>query len=164
MNQRIIQDDDIRNMIDQMRNAKFNDMNPLVQNIKNHVDFESSIAREVPQVQNKIDILTQDDTPNPSMSKLLAASQNNIIQPISNNNSSSSSSGNINITPEDKVNNQQYYISIAKMCILTIAIIGVICWLVYVYIPVPYNYTVICITCAAGIASDYFYCNKCILL
>lgn len=160
MNQRIIQDDDIRNMIDQMRNAKFNDMNPLVQNIKNHVDFESSIAREVSQVQNKIDILTQDDTPNPSMSKLLAASQNNIIQSISN---SSSNSDNINIAPEDKVNNQQYYISIAKMCILTIVIIGVICWLVYVYIPVPYNYTVICITCAAGIASDYFYCNKCIL-
>lgn len=161
MNQRIIQDDDIRNMIDQMRNAKFNDMNPLVQNIKNHVDFESSIAREVSQVQNKIDILTQDDTPNPSMSKLLAASQNNIIQSISN---SSSNSDNINIAPEDKVNNQQYYISIAKMCILTIVIIGVICWLVYVYIPVPYNYTVICITCAAGIASDYFYCIKCILI
>lgn len=159
MNQRIIQDDDIRNIINQMRNAKFNDMNPLVQNIKNHVDFESSIAREVPQVQNKIDILTRDNTPDPSMSKLLAASQNNIIQPIDN----SSSNSNINVISEDKVNNQQYYISIAKICILTIAIIGIICWLVYVYVPVPYNYVVICIACAAGIASDYFYCNKCIL-
>lgn len=155
MNQRRIQDEDIRNMVDQMRNAKFNDNNPLIQNIKNHVDFESSIAREVPQVQNKIDILTQDNAPNPSMSKLLAASQNNIVQPIN---------GNTITASEVKVNNQQYYIPIAKICILTIAIIGIICWLVYMYVPNPYNYMTICIVCAAGIASDYFYCNKYIIM
>lgn len=163
MNQRTIQDDDIRNMISHMMNMKFNDKNPLIQNIKNHVDFESSIAREVPQIQNKIDILTQDNantnSQDPSMSKLLAASQNNIIQTPSN---TSDTINTVN-TPYCKVNDQQYYLSIAKICIITIVIIGVICWIAYVYIPVPYIYVVICVACAAGIASDYFYCNKIIM-
>ena len=162
MNQRLIQDDDIRCMLADMRNAKFNDINPLIQNIKNHVDFESSIAREVPQIQNKIDILTQGETnaPDPSMSKLLATSQHNIAQPIncnSNNNTNSTPA----IAAEDKVNNQQCYIPIAKICIITIIVIGIICWLAYMYISYPYNYITIIIACAIGLSSDYYVCNKC---
>lgn len=167
MNQRIIQDDDISRMITDMRNARFNDNNPLIQSIKNHVDFESSVAREIPQVQNKIDILTQDDanTPKPSMSKLLATSQHNIAQ--SNNCNNSNNNNNNNYYPditEDKVNNQECYIPIAKICILTVIIVGIICWFAYMYIPKPYNYIVICTIFAAGFASDYFYCNKYIIV
>ena len=123
-----IEEKSIMDIISTMVSAKFNNMNPLINNILNHVNYESSIEREVPNVQNKIDIITsQENDQRPSMNNLITTSQTGLQSVIP-------SQQNI----EQSVN----YITCAKIGIVTIAIVGIICWLLYVYISYPYNYII----------------------
>ena len=136
----------LNNIVTEMITAKFNNMNPLVHNILNHVNFESSIAREVPNVQSKLDILASQGQP--SMDNLIATSQTG-VQPVQQ------------VQPVQSVQSvqsvqQTNYITYAKIGIITIAIICILCVIAYMYIPEPYNYVVMCVAFAAGLASDYF--------
>ena len=71
-----IDEKSVMDIISTMVSAKFNNMNPLINNILNHVNYESSIEREVPNVQSKIDIITsQENDQQPSMNNLIATSQ-----------------------------------------------------------------------------------------
>lgn len=146
-----IEEKSIMDIISTMVSAKFNNMNPLINNILNHVNYESSIAREVPNVQSKIDIITsQENDQQPSMNNLIATSQSG-LQPV---------------TPPPQQVVQQVvqqpinYITCAKIGIITLAIAGIICWILYMYIPKPYNYISMCVVFAAGLASDFFILKK----
>ena len=145
----------LNNIVTEMITAKFNNMNPLVHNILNHVNFESSIAREVPNVQSKLDILASQGQP--SMDNLIATSQTGVqpvqqVQPVQSVQSVQS------VQPVQSVQSVQQtnYITYAKIGIITIAIICILCVIAYMYIPEPYNYVVMCVAFAAGLASDYF--------
>lgn len=141
-----IEEKSIMDIISTMVSAKFNNMNPLINNILNHVNYESSIAREVPNVQSKIDIITsQENDQQPSMNNLIATSQSG-LQPVT--------------PPQQVVQQPINYITCAKIGIITLAIAGIICWILYVYIPKPYNYISMCVVFAAGLASDFFILKK----
>ena len=139
----------LNNIVTEMITAKFNNMNPLVHNILNHVNFESSIAREVPNVQSKLDILASQGQP--SMDNLIATSQTGVqqVQQVQDVQA---------VQPVQPVQavQQTNYITYAKIGIITIAIICILCVVAYMYIPEPYNYVVMCVAFAAGLASDYF--------
>ena len=139
----------LNNIVTEMITAKFNNMNPLVHNILNHVNFESSIAREVPNVQSKLDILASQGQP--SMDNLIATSQTG-VQPVQQVQAVQQ------VQPVQAVQQVQQtnYITYAKIGIITIAIICILCVVAYMYIPEPYNYVVMCVAFAAGLASDYF--------
>lgn len=148
-----IDEKSVMDIISTMVSAKFNNMNPLINNILNHVNYESSIEREVPNVQSKIDIITsQENDQQPSMNNLIATSQAG-LQPVHQDVSS-------NIPQQIEKSSDHQYITYAKIGIVTIAIVGIICWILYVYIPKPYNYISMCVVFAAGLASDFFILKK----
>ena len=148
-----IDEKSVMDIISTMVSAKFNNMNPLINNILNHVNYESSIEREVPNVQSKIDIITsQENDQQPSMNNLIATSQTG-LQPVHQDVSS-------NIPQQIEKSTDHQYITYAKIGIVTIAIVGIICWVLYMYIPKPYNYISICVVFAAGLASDFFILKK----
>lgn len=149
-----IEEKSIMDIISTMVSAKFNNMNPLINNILNHVNYESSIEREVPNVQSKIDIITsQENDQQPSMNNLIATSQTG-LQPVHQD------SNNNNIPQQIEKSTDYQYITYAKIGIVTIVIVGIICWILYIYIPKPYNYIVMCVVFAAGLASDFFILKK----
>lgn len=148
-----IEEKSINDIISTMVSAKFNNMNPLINNILNHVNYESSIEREVPNVQSKIDIITsQENDQQPSMNNLIATSQVG-LQPVHQDVSN-------NIPQQIEKSTDYNYITYAKIGIVTIAIVGIICWILYIYIPKPYNYIAMCVIFAAGLASDFFILKK----
>ena len=57
-----IDTNNIAEIVNDMITAKFNDHNPLINDIRNHVVIESSIEREIPQVHNKIDLIAAQQT------------------------------------------------------------------------------------------------------
>lgn len=148
----------LNNIVTEMITAKFNNMNPLVHNILNHVNFESSIAREVPNVQSKLDILASQGQP--SMDNLIATSQTG-VQPVQQVQAVQAVQPVQQVQPVQPVQQvqavqQTSYITYAKIGIITIAIICILCVVAYMYIPEPYNYVVMCVAFAAALASDYF--------
>lgn len=148
-----IDEKSVMDIISTLVSAKFNNMNPLINNILNHVNYESSIEREVPNVQSKIDIITsQESDQQPSMNNLIATSQTG-LQPVHQDVSN-------NIPQQIEKSTDHQYITYAKIGIVTIAIVGIICWVLYMYIPKPYNYISICVVFAAGLASDFFILKK----
>lgn len=129
-------------IINDMMNAKFNDQNPLIQNIKNHVNIEQSIMQEIPQVQNKIDLLQyQNYSPNTDQSTNQQYMQQENIQ-----------SPDCSIKKQDNCD----WLIMSKIGILSIAGLSIICWILYKYIKSPYNYISMAVSGAAILASDFF--------
>lgn len=136
-----------------MNNTNFNNHNPLIQDLLNHVEIESSINREIPQVQNKVDLITSQQ-------------QNN----YSNDYEDENEYENENENEDENYENDQnkYYnndktqsktINIAKLFIISLIIIAILCYIIYKYIN-KYKYIIMCCIGAAILASDYFIGKK----
>lgn len=136
--------DNLLIIVNDMINAKFNEQNPLIQNIKNHVNIEQSIMQEIPQVQNKVDLLQyQNDYQNDY--------QNNSQNDYQNNQQLTNTQENYSIQKQDK-----HLLLISKIAILTIFVLGIICWILYNYVKYPYNYISMAVSGAVLFTSDLF--------
>lgn len=147
-----ISSDKITKIVCDMNNTNFNNHNPLIQDLLNHVEIESSINREIPQVQNKVDLITSQQQNNNYSNDYDYEEENEneyenedeqIIQNEYNNNDET----------------QSKTINIAKLFIISLIIIAILCYIIYKYIN-KYKYIIMSCTGAAILASDYFIGKK----
>ena len=172
-----INSDKLFQIVSDMNNINFNNQNPLISDLLNHVEIESSINREIPQVQSKIDLITSQqfdnltNVPNNNSSYHNVTNNNSSYHNVTNNNSSypnvtNDSYNNVPVNDYSK-NEEEYYeeydeecdesntIRIAKLCIISVIIIAILCFIVYKYVN-KYKYIIMCCIGAAVLASDYF--------
>lgn len=162
-----INSDKLFQIVSDMNNINFNNQNPLISDLLNHVEIESSINREIPQVQSKIDLITSQQFDNPTnIPNVINNNYNNDSYPNVTGNSSYPNVINDSYN-NASVNEEEYYeecdeecdesntIGIAKLCIISVIIIAVLCFIVYRYVN-KYKYIIMCCIGAAVLASDYF--------
>lgn len=164
-----INSDKLFQIVSDMNNINFNNQNPLISDLLNHVEIESSINREIPQVQSKIDLITSQQFDNPininnisnNYSNVTNGSYSNVTGNSSYNNVINDSYNNVPVNEEeydeeyDEENDESNTIGIAKLCIISVIIIAVLCFIVYRYVN-KYKYIIMCCIGAAVLASDYF--------
>lgn len=165
-----INSDKLFQIVSDMNNINFNNQNPLISDLLNHVEIESSINREIPQVQSKIDLITSQQFDNPTnIPNVTNNNYPNVPSNSSYNNVTNDSYHNVtNGSYNVPVNEEEYYeeeydeecdesntIGIAKLCIISVIIIAVLCFIVYRYVN-KYKYIIMCCIGAAVLASDYF--------
>lgn len=156
-----IDTNNIAEIVNDMITAKFNDHNPLINDIRNHVVIESSIEREIPQVHNKIDLIAAQQAAigiNESYDDVdidvnINQNTNQYIHDNLNNEPQSE-----NIQTNDESHNN--IMNIAKLTIILLAIIAVVCWYIYMYVNNKYKYIMMACVVAAGLASDYYISKK----
>ena len=147
-----IDTNNIAEIVNDMITAKFNDHNPLINDIRNHVVIESSIEREIPQVHNKIDLIAAQQAAI-GIDESYDDIDVNTNQYIYDNEPQSE-----NIQTTDESHNN--IMNIAKLTIILLAIIGVVCWCIYMYVNNKYKYIIMACVVAAGLASDYYISKK----
>ena len=158
-----INSDKLFQIVSDMNNINFNNQNPLINDLLNHVEIESSINREIPQVQNKLDLITsqqnqEDNSVNnyPNSVNNYPNSVNNYPNSVNNYPNSVNNYSNSEINYEQSEENDQCNnMNIAKLCIISLIIIAILCFIVYKYID-KYKYIIMCCIGAAVLASDYF--------
>ena len=172
-----INSDKLFQIVSDMNNINFNNQNPLISDLLNHVEIESSINREIPQVQSKIDLITSQQFDNPTNINNISNNYSNVTNGSYSNVTGNSSYSNVtnssyNNVINDSYNNvpvneEEYYeeydeesdesntIGIAKLCIISVIIIAVLCFIVYRYVN-KYKYIIMCCIGATVLASDYF--------
>lgn len=146
-----ISSDKITKIVCDMNNTNFNNHNPLIQDLLNHVEIESSINREIPQVQNKVDLITSQQENNYSND-----------YDYEDENEYENEDENYENDQNKYYNNdetQSKTINIAKLFIISLIIIAILCYIIYKYIN-KYKYIIMCCTGAAILASDYFIGKK----
>ena len=147
-----IDTNNIAEIVNDMITAKFNDHNPLINDIRNHVVIESSIEREIPQVHNKIDLIAAQQAAI-GIDESYDDIDVNTNQYIYDNEPQSE-----NIQTTDESHNN--IMNIAKLTIILLAIIGIVCWCIYMYVNNKYKYIMMACVVAAGLASDYYISKK----
>ena len=166
-----INSDKLFQIVSDMNNINFNNQNPLISDLLNHVEIESSINREIPQVQSKIDLITSQqfdnptNIPNVTNNNYPNVPSNSSYNNVTNDSYPNVTNGSYNNVP---VNEEEYYeeeydeecdesntIGIAKLCIISVIIIAVLCFIVYRYVN-KYKYIIMCCIGAAVLTSDYF--------
>lgn len=157
-----IDTNNIAEIVNDMITAKFNDHNPLINDIRNHVVIESSIEREIPQVHNKIDLIAAQQAAidiNESYDDDVDVNINqNTNQYIYDNLNNEIESQSENIQTNDESYNN--IMNIAKLTIILLAIVGIVCWCIYMYVNNKYKYIMMACVVAAGLASDYYISKK----
>ena len=157
-----ISSDKITKIVSDMNNTNFNNHNPLIQDLLNHVEIESSINREIPQVQNKVDLITSQQENNN------ITQQNNYSNDYDYEDENDDEYENENEDENYENDQNKYYnndetqsktINIAKLFIISLIIIAILCYIIYKYIN-KYKYIIMCCTGAAILASDYFIGKK----
>lgn len=160
-----INSDKLFQIVSDMNNINFNNQNPLISDLLNHVEIESSINREIPQVQSKIDLITSQQFDNPT--NIPNNNYPNVTNDSYPNDSYNNVTGNSNYNNVPVNEEEEYYeecdeecdesntIGIAKLCIISVIIIAVLCFIVYRYVN-KYKYIIMCCIGAAVLASDYF--------
>jgi hypothetical protein len=153
MNQNILKLDTeiLSNIVNDMILAKFNENNQLIKNIKNHVIFESNVERSIPQVQDKINIINSYD---------------NTTEEIQNDYHVEEDKNNIEINNdvkeyiEESIKQCPTKIQIVKLCVISILLIVIICFILWKYVNNKYTYVFMVITGAIILCSDYIIYSK----
>lgn len=147
-NKKCIDPKKMAQLVTDMKYARFNDQNPLINNIRNHVSIENYINREIPSVQNKIDLLTNGPS-DPSDSTIdkhiptLKEFTDEVVESVDEDNNEQNNSCVSSIT-------------IAKLIIITIIIALFISAIVYMYIDTPYMYYIIGVVIVIALGCDYY--------
>ena len=152
-----IDTENIMEIVNDMIQAKFNDHNPLINDIRNHVVIESSIDREIPQVKDKVELIAAQQAAimgEPIMNEMFvdkseyqSEDEQSEIKQINNISNTINSINTINI---------------AKLSIIILIIIIACCYLVYIYVDIDnkYKYAIMSCICIIGVLCCYYISKK----
>lgn len=144
----------ISNIVNDMILAKFNENNQLINNIKNHVSFESNVERSIPQIQDKIDLINSYDIPEQNYQQNYIPEQNYQQEYIPEINDD------VKEYIEESINKCPTKIQIIKLGVISIIIIVIICFVIWKYVESKYIYVFMVIAGAIILCSDYVIYNK----
>lgn len=138
----------LSNIVNDMILAKFNDNNQLINNINNYVSFESNVERSIPQIQDKIDLINSYDVPGQNY-------QQNYQQECT-----PEINDDVKEYIEESINQCPTKIQIIKLCVISIIIIAIACFVIWKYVESKYIYVFMVIAGAIILCSDYIIYNK----